>query len=292
MKILILGSTGMLGHQLLSRLSAHFETWGTLRQAEPRLAALPNVNPARLIAGVDAQDFPSVMQAVATVRPTVVINCVGLIKQRESGQSVLPALELNARFPHLLADLCQASGARLIHISTDCVFTGARGNYTESDPTDAADVYGKTKALGEVTHAPHALTLRTSLIGRELTQRRSLVEWFLGSQASVKGFQRAIFSGFPTDAIADILQEVVLPRPELHGLYHLAAPPISKHALLLLLREAYAHPIEIIPDDAVHIDRSLDGTRFQQATGFQSPDWPSLVQQMAQVPIHYTEGIN
>lgn len=281
MTLLILGGAGMLGHRLLTDLSRHYPTWATVRGRTDALAALPGVDPARLIGGVDALRFESVVNAVAAARPDVVINCVGLIKQREDASDPLLAIDINARFPHQLAALCAAAGARLIHISTDCVFDGKQGMYRESDPVTAQDVYGRTKALGEVTGQPHALTLRTSLIGRELGTRYGLLEWFLAQPGPVKGYTRAVFSGFPTGEIAAILRDVVLPRPDLHGLYHLAAAPISKYDLLCLFNAAYGRGIEIIPDAQVAIDRSLDGSRFREATGFAPKPWDEMVAEMA-----------
>ncbi len=281
MTLLILGGTGMLGHRLLLDLSPHYPTWAAARGRIDALAALPGVNPARLIGGVDALRFESVVRAFAAARPDVVINCVGLIKQRKEADDTLLAIDINARFPHQLAALCAAAGARLIHISTDCVFDGQRGMYRESDPVTAQDLYGRTKALGEVTDQPHALTLRTSLVGRELGTRYGLLEWFLAQPGPVKGYTRAVFSGFPTGEIAAILRDCVLPRPELRGLYHLASQPISKYDLLCLFNAAYGRGVQIIPDAQVAVDRSLDGSRFCAATGFAPKPWDEMAAAMA-----------
>ncbi len=275
--LLIVGGAGMLGHRLLADLSAAYPTWATVRGGPGALAAQPGVDPARIIGGVDALRFESVVRAVAAARPDVVINCVGLIKQRADAADPLLALDINARFPHQLAALCAAAGARLIHISTDCVFDGQRGLYTEDDPLTAQDLYGRTKALGEVTDQPHALTLRTSLVGRELGTRYGLLEWFLAQPGPVPGYTRAVFSGFPTGEVAAILRNYVLPRPALCGLYHLAAAPISKYDLLTLFNAAYGRGVEIVPDARVAIDRSLDGSRFRAATGFAPRPWGAMV---------------
>ncbi|GIL08622.1 MAG: NAD(P)-dependent oxidoreductase [Chloroflexota bacterium] len=282
MTLLIIGGAGMLGHRLLADLSAAYPTWATVRGRPDTLAALPGVDPARILSGVDALRFESVARAVAIARPAVVINCVGLIKQRADASDPLLAIDINARFPHQLAALCAAAGARLIHISTDCVFDGRQGLYREDDPVSAQDVYGRTKALGEVTDQPGALTLRTSLIGRELGTRYGLLEWFLAQPGPVTGYTRAVFSGFPTGEVAAILRDYVLPRPDLHGLYHLAAAPISKYDLLALFNAAYRRAVEIIPTEQVVIDRSLDGSRFNAATGFAPKPWDAMVAALAQ----------
>ncbi|MFM8331419.1 MAG: dTDP-4-dehydrorhamnose reductase family protein, partial [Candidatus Methylumidiphilus sp.] len=185
----------------------------------------------------------------------------------------------NSLLPHRLATLCSIAGARLIHISTDCVFSGDRGGYTEDDPSDARDVYGKTKFLGEVTDS-HTITLRTSIIGHELQTTHGLVEWFLSQERQCKGYTKAIFSGLPTVVLARIISDIVISRPDLSGVYHLAARPISKYELLNLIAAVYGKEIEIIPDDQFVVDRSLSAERFRVATGYVAPDWANLVKLM------------
>jgi dTDP-4-dehydrorhamnose reductase len=215
------------------------------------------------------------------VRPDVVVNCVGLVKQLADANDPLQAVPINTLLPHRLAALCQASGARLVHISTDCVFSGAKGNYLETDFPDAYDLYGRSKLLGEVDY-PHAITLRTSIIGHELSGNRSLVNWFLAQQGAVKGFTRAIFSGLPTVELASVVRDVVLPRKELHGLYHVSAKPINKFDLLQLVAKVYRKNIEINPSEELVIDRSLNSDRFKEATGYAPPEWATLIQRMCE----------
>lgn len=289
MRVLILGGTGMLGHRLWMDLGRTHETWATIRGPAAALPDLPGIDRGRAIEGVEALQFESVMRAFGEARPDVVINCIGLIKQQKRAKEALPSIDLNARFPHQVATLCAASGARLIHISTDCVFAGTKGMYTESDPVDAQDVYGRSKALGEVVHADHALTIRTSIIGRELWTRYGLLEWFLGQSGAVKGFRKAIFSGFTTATIADFLRDVILPRPGLHGLYHVSAEPIDKYDLLQRVKTAFGRQIEILPDDSVTIDRSLDSSRFRAETGFVPPSWTTMIDGLAAETIPYDE---
>jgi dTDP-4-dehydrorhamnose reductase len=215
----------------------------------------------------------------AKVKPHVVINCIGLIKQLAEADDPLSAIPINALLPHRLARLCDVAGARLVHMSTDCVFAGTKGMYTEADMSDAKDLYGRSKYLGEVDY-PHAITLRTSIIGHELSGAHSLVGWFLAQQGSVRGFRRAIFSGLPTVELARVIRDHVIPHPELRGLYHVSAEPINKFDLLTLVARAYGKTIDITPDDKLAIDRSLDSSRFRQATGYQPEPWPELVRRM------------
>jgi dTDP-4-dehydrorhamnose reductase len=191
----------------------------------------------------------------------------------------LLAVPINTLLPHRLAALCSVSGARLVHISTDCVFSGSKGGYLESDFPDAYDLYGRSKLLGEVDY-PNAITLRTSIIGHEISGSRSLVGWFLAQEGRVKGFTRAKFSGLPTVELARVVRDFVLPRPELHGLYHVAAEPIDKFKLLMLIAQVYGKKIEIIPDNDFAIDRSLNGERFKAATGYVAPSWQTLIERM------------
>jgi dTDP-4-dehydrorhamnose reductase len=233
----------------------------------------------RVIAGVDVENIDSLTRLFAVVQPDVIINCVGLVKQLAEADDPLAAIPINSLLPHRLARLCEVAGARLVHIGTDCVFSGAKGMYTEADAADAKDLYGRSKYLGEVDY-PHAVTLRTSIIGHELDGARSLVGWFLAQTGSVNGYKRVIFSGLPTVEIARVVRDIVIPRPELHGLYHVSAEPINKFDLLTLFAQAYDKTIDIIADYELVLDRSLDSTRFRQATGFAPKSWPELINSM------------
>lgn len=281
MNVLILGPNGMIGSTMFRvlREKGDLSVWGTLRAAESR--QLFTEDEARhLVDGVDAAQPDSLLKAFALTQPDVVLNCIGLTKHRPESDDPLQTLQLNAVLPHRLAHLCEVAGARLIHVSTDCVFLGTKGGYVETDAADADDFYGKSKHLGEVVTAPHAITLRTSTIGHELHTRYGLLEWFLAQQKQCNGFPRAIFSGLPTVVFAQVVRDVVIPRPELSGLYHVAARPINKLALLELIAKVYKKDIDIIPDDSLVIDRSLDGTRFAEATGYIAPDWDEMINLM------------
>jgi dTDP-4-dehydrorhamnose reductase len=275
MKVLILGGSGMLGHQLWRVLSSRFDTKATLRRLEPTLASL--FDPQRITTGVAAEDFDSVVRAIAKTRPTVVVNCIGIVKQQGAAKDPVPCLTVNSLFPHRLAQLCQAAGARLIHVSTDCVFSGKKGNYTETDPSDAEDLYGRSKLMGEV-QGPGCLTLRTSIIGRELQTKQGLIEWFLSNVGrSVAGYRNAIFSGLTTAALSELIAQVIEKWPQLEGLYHVAAEPISKFELLKLVRSVFRMDITIVPDDAFRCDRSLCAAKFKQATGWTARPWPEMI---------------
>ncbi len=280
MRILVLGVSGMLGNAMLRTLSqtdAH-EAWGTARST----ALLSNFDPPltkRIVTGIDVENVDALTTLLAEVRPAAVINCIGLVKQLAQADDPLSALPINAILPHRLARLCGLIGARLVHISTDCVFSGRKGGYRESDPSDAEDLYGRSKYLGEVDY-PNAITLRTSIIGHELGSARGLVGWFLAQEGRINGYRKAIFSGLPTVELSRVVRDVVLPRPDLKGLYHVAAEPIAKLELLHLIRDAYGKTIDIVPDDRLSIDRSLNAERFQAATGYVAPGWPELVARM------------
>lgn len=282
-KILILGVTGMLGNAVFRVFSsdAVHQTWGTLRSASSLRYFVPDSH-SRLLHGVDVLDQDALTAVMARVKPDVVINCVGLIKQLADVNDPLTALPINAMLPHRLARLCELCGARLIHVSTDCVFSGRKGLYMESDLSDAEDLYGKSKYIGELQDLPHAVTLRTSIIGHELGSNHALVDWFLSQQGSVRGFTKAVFSGLPTVELARVMKDFVIAHPHLNGLYHVSAQPIDKFRLLILVAAQYGKSIEICPDDELVIDRSLNGARFSEATGYVAPDWPELVRRMYQ----------
>jgi dTDP-4-dehydrorhamnose reductase len=281
MKVLILGGGGMLGHKLYQIFEKRFDTFVTLRSGFKRYERFNLFNQERTIEGVDVTDFDSLSRVFAMVKPDVVVNAVGVIKQLKEAKDPITSLTINSLLPHRLALFCQAMNARLISMSTDCVFDGRKGNYTEEDVANAEDLYGRTKFLGEVT-GENCLTLRTSIIGRELETLHSLVEWFLSNRGGkVRGFTKAIYTGFPTIVMANIIADVIENHENLSGLYHVASEPINKYDLLLLLRDAYKVDIEIEPFDDFVLDRSLNANKFNEATGFKPQPWTDLINEMA-----------
>ncbi len=280
-RLVILGATGMLGHTLFERFSGSggFDVHATARSGDGLSVFFPPRLVERIKTGVDADDFDSVIRAVEELRPDVVINCIGIIKQSQLAKDPLTSIAVNSLFPHRLAHLCGAAGARLIHISTDCVFDGSKGNYKEDDLSDAEDLYGRTKFLGEVAY-PHCVTMRTSIIGHELKGKYGLIDWFLSQEGKVRGFTKAIYSGFPTVEMARIIGEYVIPNEGISGLYHVSSDPISKYDLLKLVAKRYEKKIEIERYDDFHCDRSLDSSRFRGATGYKPPSWPELIDGM------------
>lgn len=279
-RLLIIGAGGMLGSTLFRYFVARneYNVTGTVRSVSP-LAGFVTLNNCNLISNVDVENSDHLLRVFDQVRPDIVVNCVGVVKQLAEAEDALASIPLNSLLPHVLARLCAVVGSRLIHISTDCVFSGQKGEYHENDTPDARDLYGRSKLIGELDY-PHALTIRTSLIGHELNGRRSLVNWFLDQEGTVKGFTKAIFSGLPTIEIANVLESHVFNNSKLHGLYHISADPISKYNLLVLINSIYSKNIDIIPDDSLVIDRSLNSTRFREATGYTPAPWPQLIQAM------------
>ena len=280
MKVLVLGASGMLGNAML-RIFAEapgFHIFGTVRSRE-KLKYLPQEIAKSIISGLDVERQSDLIEILSQIRPEIVINCIGLVKQLESANDPLVALPINSIFPHQLARICHLANARLVHISTDCVFSGKIGGYREDDICDATDLYGLSKLLGELYY-PNTITLRTSIIGHEVQGNHSLINWFLSQNFKCKGFTRAIFSGLPTVELAQIIRDVVVPRPELTGLYHLAASAISKYDLLKMVAKKYGKQIEIVADDEIVINRSLNANRFFEATGYVAPEWNELISKM------------
>lgn len=270
----------MIGSTVLRVLSEKndWEVFGSVRDGSVKRFFPASVG-ERLIAGIDVEYQDSLVKVLDQMRPDVVVNCAGLTKHKPEADDPLVSIPINTLMPHRLAGLCKLIGARLIHISTDCVFSGEKGSYVEDDFADARDVYGKSKALGEL-HYPHTITLRTSTIGHELQSQYGLLDWFLSQENRCKGYTRAVFSGLPTVVFAQVIRDVVIPNLGLSGLYHVAAKPINKFELLKLIADAYGKNIEIAPDDKFAIDRSLDAGHFQSATGYVAPDWRELIKLM------------
>jgi len=277
MRVLVLGAAGMLGHKLCQRLRERFEVVGTVRGDPVAYAAYRALDGVDLQGGVDAERVETVRQVLEAVRPDVVVNAIGTVKQRAESNDPVTGITVNALFPHQLARLCSGLGARVVHFSTDCVFAGLRGGYREDDVTDANDFYGRTKLLGELA-GPGCLTLRTSMIGRELSGTQGLIEWFLSQRGGrVKGYARARFSGLTTRVLSDLVGDLIERSPDLEGLWHVSAEPISKLDLLEIVNRVYGTGVTIERDEALVVDRSLDSSRFRARTGYQPPGWEAMI---------------
>jgi dTDP-4-dehydrorhamnose reductase len=278
--VLVLGANGMLGNAVFRFFAGKpdFTVYGSVRSTDS-LRFFPEALRPFLFPKVDVLYQDDLAALLDFTRPSTIINCIGLIKQLPEATQPLAALRINSLLPHQLATLSSLIGARLVHVSTDCVFAGTRGGYVEADAPDALDLYGRSKLLGEVDY-PNAITLRTSIIGHELASTHGLVAWFLAQENTVFGFRKAVFSGLPTVELARVIRDYVLPNPKMHGLYHVSATPIAKLDLLKLVASTYGKLIDIQPNDDLVIDRSLNSSRFAAETGYSPPSWPELVEAM------------
>jgi len=287
MNLLILGATGMLGHKLMQVLSQRYTVTGTVRGDTLNLAKHPVFSSLDIMGNIRADDLTGIQQVIETIRPDVVINCIGIVKQLPAAQDPLQSIAINALFPHQLAQICRQKNIRLIHMSTDCVFSGRKGYYSEEDPSDAEDLYGKTKYLGEVDY-PGCLTLRTSIIGRELDTSHGLIEWFMSNEGkTVSGYKNVIFSGLTTLALSEIIADIIANHPRLYGINQVASEPISKYDLLNLVKKTYGMTITIEPDDTIINDRSLNPEKFQKETKIKIPSWEYMIDQMYRDPTPY-----
>ena len=280
MRILILGGDGMLGHRLLKHLRENHEVGVTLRRGPSDYERYGLFDEGNSYYGVEVLDRDKLEQVVADFRPEAVVNAVGIVKQRGTAKEAIPSLEINSLLPHRLALLCRVAGARLVHVSTDCVFSGRRGNYAEEDIPDAEDLYGRTKLLGEVSE-PGSITLRTSIVGLELSRKTGLIEWFLAQKGEIRGFRRAIYTGVTTAELSHVIEHVLTEHPDLHGVWQVASEPINKHDLLVRFSEILGREdVRVVPDDAVKIDRSLLGVAFGEATGYSAPGWDEMLKEL------------
>ncbi len=279
----------MLGHKLIQILGANFEIYTLIRGDFRRLENFGLLKSERIFDNTDVENFPSVEKIIGKLKPDFIVNAAGIIKQSAESLNAAKTIEVNSVFPQKLAQLAERYEFKLINISTDCVFNGKKGNYTEKDIADAEDLYGKSKFLGEPRRT-NCLTLRTSIIGRELFTGHSLVEWFLSNaHGEIQGFVNAFFNGFPTVVLADIICEIIEKQQRLEGVYHISSDPISKYDLLSIIKERYKLDIEIKPFEDFYIDRSLDSTKFRKQTGFSALSWKEMIGKMAEDPTPYTE---
>jgi dTDP-4-dehydrorhamnose reductase len=292
MRALVLGAGGMLGSRLWRELRGRFETYAALRRPYADYASLDFFDERRTIDRVDAARDDDLDRVFAVARPRVVINAIGIVKQRREADDAVNTIVVNSLLPHRLAERCASTGARLIQLSTDCVFSGARGEYSEADVPDACDLYGRSKLLGEVA-GPNCFTIRTSMVGREIGSSRGLIEWFLSHRGeSVPGFTRARFSGLSTLELSRLIADVIEHHGRLEGVWHVAGNPISKFDLLSMVNEVFGLGTQLRPDDSFVCDRTLDACRFNSATGYRPPSWATMVAELAADPTPYDAWAN
>lgn len=290
MKVLILGGTGMLGHKLWLTFRKRFDTFVTIRGSYEKYKSLNLFDPDRTFSKVDVENKKSLQRAFEKIKPDVVVNAVGIIKQLPEAQEEILSIKINSLFPQELAALADHFGTKLIHMSTDCVFSGKKGNYSEDDIPDPTDLYGRTKLLGEVNRKPH-LTIRSSIIGRDFFHRLGLLEWFLGRSPGekVRGFTNAIYTGLTTGTMAQTIAWILEKHSSLSGLTQIASQPIDKYSLLKMLQKAFDLDRELVPFEDFYCDRSLNGNAFNQTTGFRPPVWETMVEGLKEEDPFYKE---
>lgn len=282
MRLLVFGGTGMLGHVLWEACLTRHDAYFTVRSNGLTGAAAAVLEPERAVPRVLVEDPASIERGLDETGAEVAVNCIGVVKQAPAADNPIETIQTNAVFPHQLAAACRERGVRLIQISTDCVFSGSEGRYTEDHDPDPPDVYGRSKLLGEVNDHG-TLTLRTSMVGRELETTNGLIEWFLSqADGTVRGFTSALFSGPTTLVLSRLIADIVEGHEALDGIWHVGAEPIAKYDLLHLVRDAFDLDVEIEPDDTVAIDRSLDSTRLRSATGWSPPSWPEMIAELSE----------
>ena len=280
MKILILGGSGMVGHRLAKKLSNQYEIFSLLRK-RPDLDSnqfFEKVLPKNQCIFIDdINEYENLNNTVKKISPDIIINCIGVIKQRDKVENVLNMRRINSLLPHVLNQICNKNKIKLIHLSTDCVFSGTKGNYQESDNPDPIDEYGKSKLLGEIKKG-NALTIRTSFIGPELFNKKSLFEWVKSQKnGEIDGFENAIYSGLTTLAFSEIIENIIDKHQNLNGIWHISSNPISKFDLIEMINQKFNLKIKINRNSSFRCDRSLNSSKFQEETKIQIPSWRAMI---------------
>lgn len=284
--IAVIGAAGLLGHVVVETLLGGVdEVTGTLRRPRADVEWWPPFceenDRLRLIDGVDATDWPQLARVLDEIQPDTIVNCAGVTPRRREASDPAEVIGVNSLLPHQLARWGAAAGSRLITISTDCVFGHEPGGFTEDDTPTATDLYGLSKALGEVDNGD-TITIRTSFIGRELVSNTELLEWFLSNAGrTVEGYGDVWYSGVPVATVAAAVLRLATTHRELTGLYHLAAEPISKLDLLRVANEAFDSGVTILPDTTTTSHRTLDGTRLREVLPVEPVDWSRALSELA-----------
>ena len=284
MKLLILGSNGLLGNTLTKYFfeKNNYETFGFLRDSS-KLKFFKSEHNSRLIIIQDILNINDLRRKIKELMPDVIINCIGQTNKikGQNLNNIENYINLNSLFPFRLKEICSEIKSRLIHFSSDCVFSGTNGFYSEKDNPDPTDIYGKSKLLGELDNE-NIITIRKSVIGHELDSKKGLLEWFLNHEGIVEGYKEAIFSGLTVLELARIIDMYILPNKDIKGIIHLSGDPISKYDLLKIIANQYNKIINIEPNEDIKIDRSLNSDHFKNLTGYKSEPWPLLVKSMEQ----------
>lgn len=281
MRIIILGGTGMLGHMLWQHFSLCMpDTYTTIRHNRNRYEKYGFFKSKNVIDSLDVNDFKELTGVLKCVRPDIILNCIGVTKRRKEANVAIQSITINALFPHKLAAWGYENSAKVINFSTDCVFDGDQGNYDEESLPNATDLYGKTKALGEI-QGTNALTLRSSFIGTELDAGTELLEWFLSQTGTVKGYKNAIYSGFTTLELSRIVENILINYPTAHGIYNISSDAISKYDLLMLIREKMCLNVDVVPDENFCCKRNLDSTKFRNEFDYKPPTWEAMIEELS-----------
>lgn len=273
MKVLILGVNGMLGFTLLNHLNTKKNIFlsGTTKDKKFN-KNLPN----KIYKDINAENFSLLKKKIKLITPDVVINCIGIVRSEVKKNNIKKVIKINAELPNFLNQISNRYNFRLVHISTDCVFSGKKGGYLEKNLPDPTDFYGKSKLMGEF-NSNNNIIIRTSIIGHETKHKRGLLEWFLKQKSSVSGFSRAYFSGLTTLELSKIIFEKILFNNELTGLYHVSGKRINKYNLLKKIKKIYNKKIEIKKDTKFKIDRSLDCTKLKKRTNYKIKSWDKMI---------------
>ena len=282
MRIIILGASGLIGHKLLQKLSNDFDVYATLHRSKESYGLMPLFSGQNIIDEVDVSDFENVSAILHSVNPNVILNCIGITPRKDEINNLYKVIKINSLFPHQLANWAKVNNKRVIHFSTDCVFNGSTGNYTENSLTTAEDVYGRTKALGEINYS-HTLTIRSSFIGQELFGKTELLDWFLNQEGKrINGFTNTLYSGVSTNFMTHVVKTIILNAPELSGLYQLAPDkPISKYELLCIAKRAFDVNIEIIPENEYVHTPTLNGSKLKDNIKINVPSWKEMMKDLA-----------
>ena len=285
-KVLIIGGNGMIGSELLRSLklfNKNLEVKATLRNKLNHYDIYLIYNNKDCFFKINVFEIDNIKDLIKLYKPNVIINCVGVTKQKINDFSLDKVKYINSNFPHKLYKLCNKESIRLIHLSTDCVFSGNRGEYKFNDIADAKDIYGQTKKEGEIIH-DNSLTIRKSTIGYEMNKPHGLLEWFLCQKNDVLGFKNAIFTGVSTIELSKFISHIICKHQELSGLLHLRGPKIDKYSLLKKIKYFFnLDHINLKVDEKYICDRSLNEDRLLSKLNYSIPCWDTMIKDLYKI---------
>jgi len=292
LKILILGAGGMLGHKLYQTLSKTYDdVIPVFRKNKEHYHKFNLYKPEKMIGNTDVTDQSKLLAVLNSVKPDIICNCIGKTTRKINSEDSQSVIYLNSFLPHFISKWSSENNSYFIHFSTDCVFSGKNGPYKPNDFRDSRDLYGLSKILGE-TNSKYGLTIRTSIVGREIENQTEFFEWIFSSKnKSVSGYKNVFYSGVTTNYLSEVVAQLITKDSKSHGLLQVASPPISKLNLIKKVNSLFGLGMKINTDASKVSNKILSPVKFTITSGIKTQTWDEMLNTLKKENSYY-ENLN